>query len=168
MDGSFLTPFGERNRPLTTNLNYWPPIGFTRCAFCCSNPSASDIIRGSLAAASSRVDACISKYRAFVTVEGKIRESDELRHHALCISNGGDEGGYGMYEEIVLAAYRPCSRFLSMPDDEAKVRWRCCAVLRAVVPAAAKPHTDMYNTNAEFQGTVKEKQLSFHSALPTI
>ena len=54
-----------------------------------------------------------------------------------------------------------------MTDDEAKVRWRCCVVLIAVVPAAAIPHTDMCNTNAGFRDTVKEKQLSFHPVLPT-
>ena len=38
-------------------------------------------------AASSRVGTCISKYRAPVTAEAKVREGDELRHRNAAVMN---------------------------------------------------------------------------------
>ena len=39
--------------------------------------------------ASSRVGACISKNRAPVTAEAKVREGDELRHHDAVVMEAG-------------------------------------------------------------------------------
>ncbi|KAF2626855.1 hypothetical protein BU25DRAFT_73865 [Macroventuria anomochaeta] len=47
---------------------------------------------GSLTAASSRVGTCISKYRAPVTVEAKVREGDELRHHDAVVKDMMEAG----------------------------------------------------------------------------
>lgn len=84
----------------------------------------------------------MSKYRASVTAEAEVREGVELhlRHHAHLP---------GM--DVVMEAGARTEKQSLWPDDhtadalvdgdEAATRWRCCAVLRALVSGSRNaPH----------------------------
>lgn len=97
---------------------------------------------GSLTAASSRVGACISKYRASVSAEVKVREGDELRHHArVPVVKVVTEAGARTMNQVLWPADHTAK--LSLVNDvEGALRWRCCAALRTLASGSRNaPHT---------------------------